>query len=352
MSEQILRGTGFTGAGYSSENLEIVIENGTIKEVNQARGEVSGYILPAFFNAHTHVGDTVALDTSVDRPLAELVAPPDGLKHRILRETAPADLQAGMRATLSFMKRTGTLGFADFREGGADGVQALSSVLDSSMHACIFGRDGGELHPSACGFGLSSAHGKKSEEDAVAVARKAGKLVAVHAGEAKHDDIEAAFALEPDVIIHATYFDDADIRRAADEDIMITVCPRSNWVLGGTASSIRPPVRKLLDAGVRVSLGTDNAMFVSTDMFAECAFLMTVGKVTAAEALSLATRGFELAGVPSGIAAGNPANLTVVSAGSLERWSRNPLATALARSAVTSIVSSAAGFESFNNLKE
>ena len=348
MSEQILCGTGFVGETYSPENLEIVIENGSIKEINPARGDVSGYILPAFFNAHTHIGDTVALDMPVDRPLAELVAPPNGLKHQILQETPKPILLSGMKATLSFMKQSGTLGFADFREGGKEGVLALSSVLDSAMQACIFGREGGELLQESFGFGLSSAHGIKSEENAVAAARKAGKCIAVHAGEAKHDDIEAAFTLEPDVIIHATYFNDADIRRAADEDIMITICPRSNWILGGTSSSARPPVRKLLDAGVRVSLGTDNAMFVSSDMFAECSFLRTVYKVTAAEAVSLATRGFELAGIPSGIAVGNPANLTLLSADNLQRWSRNSLATALTRSAITGIVSSISGFESFN----
>ncbi|HJJ46659.1 MAG TPA: amidohydrolase family protein [Methanocorpusculum sp.] len=350
MSEQILCGTGFIGDAYSPENIEIIIEDGMIKEVNPSSGETSEYILPAFFNAHTHIGDTVALDTPVSRPLAELVAPPNGLKHRILRETTSEDLMSGMKATMSFMKRTGTLGFADFREGGPDGVHALSSGLDPALHACIFGRDGGELLFAAQGFGLTSAHGTKEEEDAVTAARKAEKLVAVHAGEVKHDDIEAAFSLEPDVIIHATYFDDTDIRRAADEDIMITICPRSNWILRGTSSSALPPVRKMLNAGVRVSLGTDNAMFVSSDMFAECAFLMTVYKATAKEAMLLATRGFELLRVPSGIAVGNPANLTVLSADRLYSWSINPLATALTRSSVAGIVSAKCGFESFHHL--
>ncbi len=36
--------------------------------------------MPAFFNAHTHVGDTVAMDLPVTGALEELVTPPNGLK--------------------------------------------------------------------------------------------------------------------------------------------------------------------------------------------------------------------------------------------------------------------------------
>ncbi|MDO5845952.1 MAG: amidohydrolase family protein [Methanocorpusculum sp.] len=331
IEEQSISGLAFTGREYTPENVELTVQNGIITEIIPARKEPRAYILPAFFNAHTHIGDTIAMDTPIDRPLADLVAPPNGLKHQILRATPSAVLTEAMRSTIHFMQSTGTRGFADFREGGTAGVEALLRAGNPEMQMVILGRDGGELAPGAAGLGLSNAHGRRDEDEAVACARRAGKLIAVHAGEAGTKDIEPAFALEPDLIIHAAQFSDADIRRAADEDIAVAVCPRSNWLLGAAGSAARPPVKKLLDAGVRVYLGTDNAMFVPPDMYQECAFLMTVYKVSAENALRMATAGFALADSSSEITIGSRAYLTVAPIPEFLHWSRHPLATLLTR---------------------
>ena len=107
-----ITGTAFLGADFRPENVELTINNGIITDISPAR-EISGkLILPAFFNAHTHIGDTVALDTPIDRPLKELVAPPNGLKHVILRETPNDKLISAMRHSMEFMIRGGTTGFA------------------------------------------------------------------------------------------------------------------------------------------------------------------------------------------------------------------------------------------------
>ena len=326
-----LTGTAFLGSDFRPENVELTINNGVITDISPARGNSGKLILPAFFNAHTHIGDTVALDTPIDRPLKELVAPPDGLKHVILRETSQDKLISAMRHTMEFMVQGGTTGFADFREGGEAGVSAISSARISGITPVILGRDGGELTAESAGLGLSNAHRLDSEIEAAAAAKRAGKLVAVHAGEGGIKDIEPAFELEPDLIIHATNFRPQDIRRAADEDVAVVLCPRSNWLLGVTDSAKKPPVRELLDAGCRVYLGTDNVMFVSPDMAAECAFLMTVYKTTPEEALSMAFGGFSLAGTSSVIEEGKPANLCVMDDAGLLSLSRKPLTTALTR---------------------
>ena len=339
--EQKITGLAFIGGDFTPENAELTIENGIITDITPTRAEITQCILPAFFNAHIHTGDTAALDTPANLPLKELVAPPDGLKHRILRET-PADIiEAGIRNSISYMKRYGTLGFADFREGGRDGVELLRRSSDASMNTMILGRDGGELHPSAAGLGLSSAHGTAEEERMVSAVRAAKKLFFVHAGEGKTSDIDAAFSLHPDMIVHGTNFRPEDIRRAADENIAVTVCPRSNWTLHAASSPKNPPVREMLDAGVKVLLGTDNVMFVPPDMFSECAFLINVYGVTPEEALCAATGGFAFAGEKSGIAVGNPANLTIMDGKGLLAWSRHPLMTALTRlgaAAVTEVI--------------
>ncbi len=327
-----LCGLAFTGFDFSPENVRIVIENGIIKEIYQTKKETGRCILPSFFNAHTHIADTVAMDIPIDRPLAALVAPPNGLKHEILRHTNAHILESAMHATMEQMRASGTTGFADFREGGVEGVRSICRARVEGMQMVVLGRDGGESAEGASGLGMSNAHGLPSEEEAVARMRAAKRIVAIHAGEADPKDIEPAFSLEPDMIIHAVHFSDADIRRAADEDIAITVCPRSNWLLGATDSGTRPAVSKMLEAGCRVFLGTDNAMFVPPDMFAECAFLMTVARIRAEDVLRMAISGNTLAGCDAPvIAVGKPANLIVCRDSGVMRWSRHPLATVLTR---------------------
>ncbi len=329
MQEEILEGMAFIGEEFTPQNVEIVIENGRISEITERKTTSTQWIVPAFFNAHTHIADTVVMDTKIDRPLAELVAPPNGLKHRLLRETPARRMISAMRDTIAFMKATGTLGFADFREGGTSGVDLLNQAADPSVGMVIFGRDGGEF--AARGFGLSSAKGTKEEKETVRLAKAAGKLFAVHAGEAGVKDIEAAFALEPDLIIHATHFTGAHIREAADRDIPIVICPRSNWLLGATADARRPPVREMLDAGCRVFLGTDNAMFVSPDMFCEAAFLETVYKIDSADILRMMTDGFSLLGRSNRIEVGCPADLIVLEGEYPGRWTQDPCTSLLNR---------------------
>ncbi len=329
MQGEILEGLAFTGDEFTPQNVEIIIENGRIAEITDIKTAATQWIVPAFFNAHTHIADTVGMDTPIDRPLAELVAPPNGLKHRLLCETPPDRLVSAMRDTIAFMKATGTLGFADFREGGTPGVALLNQAADQSVSMVIFGRDGGEF--AARGFGLSSAKGTKAEEEAVYRAKAAGKLFAVHAGEAGVKDIEAAFSLDPDMIIHATHFTKEHIREVADRNIPIVICPRSNWLLGVTADSCRPPVREMLDAGCRVFLGTDNAMFVAPDMFAEAAFLQTVYKIDPVDILRMMTDGFSLLGRRNRIEVGMSADLLLLDGGYPGRWTQDPRTSLLTR---------------------
>lgn len=328
--ENIISGLAFTGTGFTPESVEIVISEGIIREITPVKNAGKYLILPKFFNAHTHLADTVAMDTPVDRPLAELVAPPNGLKHRILRETPDSMLEKAMRESIGFMEQNGTAGFADFREGGEAGVRLLqAAAADCKMQHLIFGRDGGEKTADGCG--LSSAHGTAEEEKLRDEMKKAGKPFAVHVAEKGTDDIEDAFALEPDFMVHAVHFRHEDIRRAADLQVPIVLCPRSNWKLHVASKTTTPPVREMLDAGCRLFLGTDNVMFVSPDMFAECAFLHTVYEVSSIEVLRMAVSGAELAGKSCFIEEGNDACLNVIDIGYAKDWSKDAVASVFSR---------------------
>lgn len=302
-----VHGIAFCGDDFTPRNVIIQISNGIITAIKDTEKSADQWISPAFFNAHTHIGDTVAMDIPIDgKTLSEIVAPPNGIKHQILRSCSGDKLKTAMHETMKYMKSSGTAGFADFREGGVRGVELLKEAKVPGITPVIFGRDGGEVLSD--GLGLSSAKDLKEDAEKVSVARKSGKLVAVHAGEGGVSDIEGAFALEPDLIIHATNFSDKDIRRAADEKIAIVVCPRSNWILGGTDSSKKPKIRRMLDFGCDVYLGTDNVMLNAPNMFAEMNFVKTVYKLSSIEVMRMATGGFSLGKTSSIIDIGKPAN--------------------------------------------
>ncbi|MCK7537814.1 MAG: hypothetical protein MZV63_46110 [Marinilabiliales bacterium] len=61
-----------------------IIENGIITAIEENTSAPECWICPAFFNAHTHLGDTIAMDCGVNGDLMSLVTPPHGLKHRLL----------------------------------------------------------------------------------------------------------------------------------------------------------------------------------------------------------------------------------------------------------------------------
>ena len=98
----------------------------------------------------------------------------------------------------------------------------------------------------------------------------------------------------PNVLaVHCTQVDDDDIEILASNDVAIAHCPRCNAKLGmGTA-----PVRKFIDAGIRVGLGTDSpAASNSMDVFEEMRIGLLIQRatgerdfMTAREAIKLAT---------------------------------------------------------------
>ncbi|WP_292409004.1 MULTISPECIES: amidohydrolase family protein [Methanomicrobiaceae] len=307
----VVTGRALLGEDLREEDVSIVVSGGVITSIEPAPRRPNRWIVPAFFNAHTHLGDTVAMDLPVRGSLADLVKPPNGLKHRVLAATPRADLVRGMRSSIVAMIATGTAGFADFREGGAAGVAALrEAAAGLDCLPVILGREGGE--EVSDGAGISSAHDVANAEEVVRGARAAGRLVAFHAGEKNPDDIDEALTFEPDLLVHCTHATDAQLRRIVDMDIPVAVCPRSNWLLGVAASPAHPPIARILELGGRFYLGTDNVMFVQPDLFQEMAFTATVYRAPPADVLRAAVSGAGLAGRPGYLEEGQEAHLLVL----------------------------------------
>jgi cytosine/adenosine deaminase-related metal-dependent hydrolase len=332
-----LSGHALLGEEPALRPVDIIIENGIIAAIEENPRAPAIWICPAFFNAHTHLGDTVAMDCGVTGDLASLVTPPDGLKHRLLAETSPRDLVQGMRASIEGLIAGGVAGCADFREGGPAGVSALRKAADRlSFHTVIFGRDGGE--ETADGLGISSTRDIADAGTQVASARKAGKKIALHAGERDSRDVDEAIALEPDLLVHCTHATKKQLRECADRRIPVVVCPRSNWILGVTSSARHPPLREMVDLGCTILLGTDNVMFVPPDMFSEMAFTAAVYGIDHKVLMGAAVRGSEMTGSSFFIRTGARANLfTIDPARSALHFSRDPVASIIKRASGSQI---------------
>lgn len=225
-------------------------------------------VLPPLVNAHTHCADAGAKPTP-GMTLEELVAPPDGLKHRYLRST-PRDRLVEDMAVYSKQSETfGIRSFVDFREGGAEGCRMLR---EASPNAFVMGRPvSPEFDPSELdeilsvsdGIALPSVSDMDSGyvESCADAAHKAGKPFAIHVSERVREDIEFVLSLEPAFVVHMVQATDSDLRRCADEGVPVAVCPRSNRFFGLT-----PPLGRMLDSGVNIAFGTDNAMLCSPDL--------------------------------------------------------------------------------------
>ncbi len=327
----VVTGRALLGEDLREEDVSITVSGGIISSIEPSPGAPDRWIVPAFFNAHTHLGDTVAMDLPARGSLADLVKPPDGLKHRILAATPRAELVLGMRASITTMIATGTTGFADFREGGADGVAALrEAAAGLDCLPVILGREGGE--EVSDGAGISSVHDVANAEEVVRDARAAGRLVAFHAGEKNQDDIDEALAFEPDLLVHCTHATEAQLRRIVDMDIPVVFCPRSNWLLGVAASPAHPPITRILELGGRFYFGTDNVMFVQPDLSQEMAFTATVYRAPPGEILRAAIAGARLAGRSGYLEEGQGAHFLVVNpAKSNLSFSKDILATIVKR---------------------
>lgn len=109
--------------------------------------------------------------------------------------------------------------------------------------------------------------------DVFAEAKRRGLHSAPHAGEnAGPESVwDTIDALDPDRIQHGvrSVEDPALVRELAERQIPLAVCPTSNLLLGVVSSLEDHPIRALWDAGVSVSVNTDDPGFFNCDLVGE-----------------------------------------------------------------------------------
>ena len=304
-----VEGTILRGREFDPVEGRVVVDDGEITAIEETETDSDAIVLPAFVNAHTHIGDSIAKEAGGGLSLDELVAPPDGLKHRLLDAAARDETVAAMRRSLQFMERSGTGAFVEFRENGVPGVEMLADASRGlAIDPVVLGRETVDAMEAADGFGASGARDGEFGVERRAT-RQAGKLFGIHAGERDSHDINGALDLDPDFLVHMVHPEELHLQRLADGGPPVVLCPRSNLVTGvGVA-----PAADLVER-TTVALGTDNVMLNSPSMFREMEFAAKLYDVPAREVLRMATvNGAEIAGLDCGVVErGRPARLLVL----------------------------------------
>lgn len=279
ISGEILTDVGFK-SGYLAFEKEIIVETG--KGNSPKKPICKGLIVPTFVNAHTHIGDSFVRERDIKLPknVEELVAPPNGLKHKLLRETSDEDIIKGMEKSMDIMIKNGIEVFCDFRESGVLGISQLKASLQyKKISSIILGRpdsleyDKDEtdiLLKNSDGIGLSSiSDWNYSELQKIARQTKnKNKIFAIHASELIREDIDKILDLKPNFLVHMVKATEADLIRVKDENIPIVICPRSNAFFG-----LKANVSLMKQIGIDILLGTDNAMMNSPNILDEMIYL-------------------------------------------------------------------------------
>ncbi len=251
----------------------IYVKEGVINKVSEGEEpepemdcrHIEGIIIPGFIDLHTHMGDHLARG-AVPPTLEEAVFP-GGYKHRKLEQASHEEIVGSISNSIMEL-RPGVTEALDFREGGIAGMKALREASGKyDMRVIGLGRptrgeDISEILELSDGLGIPSV--TNDLDDIRDLARKDGKIFAIHASEGFRDDLDLITDLEPDLIIHMIKGTQDDWRYLSDEVIPVAVCPRSNLSFG-----LDVPLADMLKEGLRIGLGTDNSMTCVQDIFSE-----------------------------------------------------------------------------------
>ncbi|MCV0400301.1 MAG: amidohydrolase family protein [Nitrosarchaeum sp.] len=261
-------------------------------------------IIPGFVNCHTHIGDSIGKDVSINKSVDNRIHPVFGVKSKILKKTYREILANFMESSCNSMLHKGITTFVDFREGGLDGILLLKSVLQKSpIRSIVLGRldfyqnpteirknihlsksqliELDDLLKKCDGLGISGAN--ENSTSVLNYYSKTQKIRAIHSSETKQSVVTSkkitgksetirALNLKPHFLVHMTYASLGDLHAASKRTRGIVICPRANASL---AEGI-PDIELMKKAGCTLALGTDNIMINSPDMFREMDYIWKV----------------------------------------------------------------------------
>ncbi len=338
------------------ENGEIVIQGGGIIDVGKASGQPShdfGFaaLLPGLVNVHAHLEYTVLRGLLEDIAFFPWIRALNSLKAHLTLEDWVASATLGAAEMLA----AGVTCLADASDSGAALPAMLSSGMRGTVYREVFGiekepsietalsilrgkvvqmraqsaRVGGndrvhigisphapytvrgELFTALAKWAASEGlpqtiHIAESPAEVELIEKGTGPFAEMYQrrritwdapGLSPVQYLDSVGALIPGTLaVHAVHTSPEDAALLFLRDVAVAHCPKSNGKLGAGIA----PVRTLLDAGVRVGLGTDSMVSNnSVDLFEEMRFAVYNARaathnptaLTAKEALHMATLG-------------------------------------------------------------
>ncbi len=265
-------------------------------------------LIPGLINSHTHIGDSIAKDVTLNKSVDERIHPVFGVKSKVLKKTKPSQLASFMQNTCKSMIQKGITTFVDFREGGIEGVEILKKVLTKvPIRSIILGRIEyyqnsnqikknvnipseeraklSEILKKCDGIGVSGAN--ENSNSVLRFYSRTQKLRAIHAAETegsanvskrmtRKSEVIRALQMKPHFLVHMTQASKSELFLASKKTRGIVICPRANASL---AEGI-PNLQMMLQTRCNIAIGTDNVMINSPDMFREMDYLWKVSMAT------------------------------------------------------------------------
>lgn len=291
-------------------------------------------LLPPFYNTHTHAAMTLLRGFADDMPLYEWL---NGHIWPMEAKLTERDIRAGVKLAVLEMIKSGTVYFNDMywnmhvmpsiiEEMGIRATLGVTFIEgmspDVRQRADRFVEEWSTHERIQIAIAPHAIYTVNSEmlQECASIARRREIPLHIHVSETSRELEECVVQhgmspvayldrlgiLGPDVIAaHCVHLLEDDFRIMADRGVVIAHCPCSNMKL----SSGIFPMQKALDAGCRVTLGTDGCSSNNNlDMREEMKFAALLAKMNdspeslpAEKALQIATREGALA---SGIDAG------------------------------------------------
>ncbi|MDE1867436.1 MAG: amidohydrolase family protein [Thaumarchaeota archaeon] len=261
-------------------------------------------MMPGFVNSHTHIGDSIGKDVGINSDVESKIHPVSGFKQRILKNSEISHLTNFIRNSCISMVRKGITTFIDFREGGLEGIHMLKNASSGiQIRPVILGRinyyqDSKQIRQNVSlpdskradlqvllkncdGLGISGPN--EFSDSVLKHFSKQKSIRAIHSAETEQSneiskkitqktETQRALLTKPNLLVHMTYAPKNDLLNAARNKVGIVVCPRAN---GALAEGI-PDVNLMMKAGCNLTIGTDNVMVNSPDMFKEMDYLWKV----------------------------------------------------------------------------
>jgi len=289
------------GMEYVDDRCIHVSEEGVIESIESHSTCTGNYIgssrfilIPQPANSHTHLADWIIPEYGTQMSLSELVAPPDGLKHRYLRKLGTDEKIHGYTEALNYVSTTGSGLVIDYREEGADGCRIARNAYEKSKFKRygtlkLLGRPSGskgfkeeilEVLNTCDGLGLSSPLDYSEEElKILSTMKREDTIISAHIAETpltrSKGDLELLLQhVKPHFIIHGTFLKPDDLDELREQGTPIAVCPRSVMF----HSNGIPPIKEFYTHRIQVIIGSDNAAWLTPDPWRDAEQVYYIGR--------------------------------------------------------------------------